>query len=61
MDGVVVVAETLLKGLRPLAMQLAEALAHVAVKLAVGSLLRATLDDHVAELDVLTFGHLELE
>ncbi|KAI3483060.1 hypothetical protein L1887_54081 [Cichorium endivia] len=61
MDGVVVVAEALFEVVGPLAMELAEALAHVAVELAVGALLGAALYDHVAKLNVLTFGNLELE
>lgn len=61
MDGVVVSCEAARKRFRPLAMELAEALAHVAIELAVGSLLRTALDDHVAQLDILTFGDVELQ
>lgn len=57
-DRIVIVPETLLEGLRPLAVKLAEPLTHVAVELAVGAFLRTTLDDHVAQLNILTFGNL---
>lgn len=61
MDCVVIVAETRLKILRPVARQFAEALAHVAVEFAVSAFLRATLDNHVAQFDVLSFRNLQLE
>ena len=47
-DRVVVVAEGLFKALGPDAIELAETLSHVAVKLAVCTLLRAAFDNHVA-------------
>lgn len=61
MDGIVIVGEALHEGIRPLAMQFAEALAHVAVKFAVCPLLRTTLHNHVAKLDVLPLRYLKLE
>lgn len=61
MDGIVVVTKTLRKCIGPFPMQLAEAFAHVAVEFAVGTLLRATFDNHVAELNVLAFRHLKFE
>lgn len=61
MNGIVVVAEALRECVGPFAMQLAEALAHVAVEFAIGALLRATFDNHVAKLDVLTFRYFEFE
>lgn len=61
MDAVVVGAEAFFEEARPLPSQLAHALPNVTVKSAEGTLLRAALDDHVAELDFLALGDLELE
>lgn len=61
MNGVVVVAKALFEVFGPFPMQFAEAFSHVAVEFAVGAFLGATLDDHVAQLDILAFGDLELE
>lgn len=48
MNRVVVVVEALLEETTPHAVQLAQTLSDVPVEFAVRSLLRATLDDHVA-------------
>lgn len=61
MNCVVVVAEALFKVFRPLAVQLAQALSHIAVELAVRTLLRAAFHDHIAKLNVLPFRNLELK
>ena len=52
MDGLVVLAECLLKAVKPDAVQPAEAFANEAVERRVRTLLRATLDNHVTELNL---------
>ena len=52
-DSQVVVCESTLKAFVPNAVQLAETLANEAVERRVRSLLRATLDDHFAQLDLI--------
>jgi hypothetical protein len=51
-DGVVVFCKGFLEAVGPNAIQLAEALADEAVEIRVGSFLRATLNNHVAQLDL---------
>jgi hypothetical protein len=51
-NGLVVVGKSELEGFAPDPVDLAEALADKAVERGVGSFLRATLDDHVGELDL---------
>ena len=51
-DGLVVLAERLLEAIEPNAIQSAEALSDEPVECRVRPLLRATLDDHLAELNL---------
>ena len=52
MDGGIVVIESLFEGVGPYAVELAESFAYEAVEVGVGTLLRATFDDHVHQFDL---------
>lgn len=53
MDGVIVVGKSFFEVLGPHTIELAESLANQPVELRIRSLLRATLHNHVAELDLV--------
>lgn len=55
MDGVEVGRKRFLKGFTPHSVEFAEPFPNKTVEAGVGTLLRTTLDDHVAELDFLAF------
>lgn len=60
MDGVEVGRKRFLKGFTPHPVEFAEPFSNKTVETGVGTLLRTTLDDHVAEFDLLAFLNVDL-